>query len=157
MPHVAYEIKYDGADNWSQAVVADLDALCASEYASQVKTLTDFYDLRVGDPLLVAPVVRKVLETHYRRTYPAFFGPTENLGPIVRIIRGQGSSHPCWEDVERLDACDHATKDEHHGDDAPLAPSPPIDADNLRGTVRDCLELIHARAPQPAALKSVGA
>ena len=150
--HVAYEIKYDGADNWAKAVVADLDELCQSAYARQVKALTDFYDSRIGDPLHVAPMVRKVLETYYRRAYPAYFQPSDNLGPIIRAIRVQGASHPCWNDVETLDACNHATKGEHHGDDASLAPAAPIDADNLRGTVRDCLELIHARVPQPATL-----
>jgi wobble nucleotide-excising tRNase len=150
--HVAYEIKYDGADNWSQAAVVDLDELCRNEYARQVQALVDFYDLRKGDPLHVAPIVRKVLETYYRRTYPAYFRPDQNLGVIVRDIRAQGSSHPCWTAVETLDACNQATMDEHHGDDASLTPAAPIDADNLRGTVRDCLELVHARIPQPAAL-----
>ncbi|HEY0236299.1 MAG TPA: AAA family ATPase, partial [Afipia sp.] len=151
-PHVAYEIKYDGAENWSQASVVDLDELCQNEYTKQVATLADFYDSSAGDPLLIAPIVRKVLETYMRRTYPAYFHATMNLAPIITAIKAAGPSHPSWDDVGALEACNSATKDEHHGDDASITPAAPIDSDNLRGTVRDCLELVHARVSQTPVL-----
>lgn len=152
-----YEIKYDGADNWSKAVAADLDVLCQSDYALQLKILTDFYNERVGEPTHVAPAVRKVLETHYRRSYSAYFLPTDNLGPIIHKIREHGPSHPCWLAVDTLEACNTATMGEHHGDDPSIVSSKPVDADNLRGTVRDCLELIHAQLPQTPELRTVAA
>jgi wobble nucleotide-excising tRNase len=147
-PSVCYKIEGEGADNWSKASLADLDELCRSEHAHQLAKLHAFYDNRVGQASDVAPSVRKVLETHFRGAYSAYFLPNDNLGPIIQKIRTAGPSHPCWQHVEALEACNVGTMNEHHGDDPTVVPSGPMDADNLRATVRECLELINARLPQ---------
>ena len=151
-PDVCYKIEGEGADNWSKAELANLDQLCQSDHAKQLAKLHAFFDNREGDASDVAPAVRKVLETHFRGAYSAYFDPGDNLGPIIRKIRAHGSSHPCWNVVEALDACNNATMDEHHGDDPSVVSSGPIDPDNLRTVVRDCLELINARLPHAAAV-----
>ncbi|QDM32864.1 AAA family ATPase [Tardiphaga sp. vice352] len=151
-PDVCYKIEGEGADNWSKADIADLDKLCQSDHAKQLAKLHAFFENRTGDASDVAPAVRKVLETHFRGAYTAYFEPDDNLGPIIRKIRAHGFRHPCWDIVEALDACNNATMNEHHGNDPSVVPSGPIDPDNLRTVVRDCLELINARLPQPAAI-----
>lgn len=144
---VTYEIQYDGADRWSKAAVADLDELCQSEFTRELNILKEFYAEGTEDAAQVAPLVRRVLETHYRRTYTAYFGPTENLGPIIGLIRTEGENHPCWRDLRGLDMCNEATMADHHGEDASVAPGTPIDADNLRTIVGECLQLINAQRP----------
>lgn len=149
---VAYQIDYQGNDNWSEAKAADLDELCIGEHALHMAKLHAFYERREGIPNDVAPAVRKVLETHYRRTYTAYFQPTDNLGPIIRKIRDAGPDHPCVGHVGTLEACNEGTMGEHHGENPTLAANEPIDADNLHTLVRDCLKLIHA-LPQPGPTK----
>lgn len=154
-PQVCYKVIGDGPDNWSKAEVADLDELCRSNHALQIDKLKAFYECREGDAADIAPIVRRVLETHYRGAYSAYFSPSDNLGPIIRKVTEHGPSHPCWSHVATLDACDVGTRDEHHGDDPAVAPTEPIDPDNLRSTVRECLELINARMPQSATIVAV--
>jgi wobble nucleotide-excising tRNase len=153
-PDVCYKIEGEGADNWSKAEIADLDQLCQSDHAKQLAKLHAFYNERIGDASDVSPAVRKVLETHFRGAYTAYFDPGDNLGPIIRKIRVHGCNHPCWDIVDVLDACNNATMNEHHGDDPSVVPTGPIDPDNLRSVVRDCLELINARRPQAAEVAS---
>lgn len=146
-PQVCYKIIGEGADNWSKADVVNLDELCRSNHALQIDKLKAFYDRREGDAADIAPYVRRVLETHYRGAYSAYFDPDDNLGPMIRRIRDHGVRHPCWDHLEKLDACDVGTRDEHHGDDPTIVSSTPVDTDDLRATVRECLELINARRP----------
>ncbi len=91
--------------------------------------------------------VRKVLETHYRRSFSAYFPRKRNLGKIVRDIQATGASHPCYRDLERLENLNVATCDEHHGEDARAVVKTGVDPDALRVKVRDALELICARRP----------
>jgi len=151
----SYKIIADGADNWSNIETADLDDLCRSNHALQIDKLKVFYEQREGDPAEIVGIVRRVLETHFRGAYSAYFKPDDNLGPIILAIRARGTGHPCWADLEALDACDVNTRDEHHGDDPTVAASLPVDADNLRVTVRECLELIKARLPQNETITAV--
>ena len=140
---VCYELNFDGAELWSKARVADLDELCQSDDALQRRNLKSFFHERKGETTIVAPAVRKVLETHYRSTFPIYFGRNDNLGHIIRLIRDGGPSHPCSADLRVLDACNEATKDEHHGDDPTMVSTAPIDPDALHLIVADCLRLIN--------------
>lgn len=140
---ITLEIAFEGPDQWSRANVADIDDLCRTAHQKNVDLLSAFVDHRAGDPTHVAPAVRKVLETHYRRTYPAYFERSDWLGTIISKIRAEGPTHPCYADLAVLEGCNAATKDEHHGDDADVAPAAPIDGDGLAVAVGDCLALIN--------------
>ncbi|ADU14093.1 AAA family ATPase [Asticcacaulis excentricus] len=144
---VSYEIIYEGAEAWSKAVNVDLDQLCESDDERQRRQLLAYYETRAGTPSDVAPAVRKVLETHYRRTYRAYFKPGDNLGPIILSIKGHGSGHPCWGDVADLESCNSGTMNEHHGANAALLSDDPIDPDGLHIIVGTCLRLINAFEP----------
>lgn len=141
----SYQIEHDGADKWSKAKAVDLDVLCQSESAAQLAKLRAYYDNRTGEPSDVAPAVRKVLETHFRRAYSAYFKPEDNLGPIIRKITEAGSSHPCWNLRAELEACNVGTMAEHHGEDPSFVSTGPIDPDELHVLVSDCLRLVNAR------------
>lgn len=143
----AYQIEFNDGEEWSAAKAADLDALCASRHAKLVDALTAFVDNRKGDPDDVVLKVRKVLETHYRRSYSAYFPRKRNLGQIVRDIATAGSCHPCHRDYVMLESLNAATCDEHHGEDARVTVRTGVDPDALRVKVRDALELIGARRP----------
>lgn len=149
-----YEIALTG-DNWSKATEADLDQLCQNEDARQLKQLRAYYERREGNPSDVAPAVRKVLETYYRRTYRAYFDRGDNLGPIIKKIREHGSSHPCADDLAALESCNASTSNEHHGDDPELVSRAPIDPDELHGIVGTCLRLVHV-VERPTSLRALG-
>ena len=54
-------------------------------------------------------------------------------------------------DLGRLDNCNDATCDKHHGDDAIVVVKQGVDPDGFRVIARDALELIGARRPSGAA------
>lgn len=141
---VVYEIDFDGPENWAKARMADLDELCQSDHSLLLRRLHEYHQTRVGHPTDVAPAVRKVLETHYRRSYTAYFDRDDNLGTIISKIRAGGDTHPCHADLFDLESCNAATSDEHHGDDPLVAPSEPVDPDGLAIVVKDSLELVGA-------------
>ncbi|KQT44472.1 hypothetical protein ASG43_14110 [Aureimonas sp. Leaf454] len=88
--------------------------------------------------------VRRVLETHFRRAYSGWFGPVDDLGAIVDAIRKEGFRHPCAPLLPQLDACNAATRERHHGEDARFGSRTGVDPDELDGIVRDALVLIGA-------------
>jgi|GEM_PF-3142168 len=139
-----YEIHFEGPENWSKACAADLDDLCRSDHALLVHELQTYYEERKGKPTDVAPAVRKVLETHYRTAYSAYFDRNDNLGTIITKTRDGGPIHACYADLPDIESCNAATNYEHHGDDPKLAPAAPMDPDDLHLVVRDCLQLIGA-------------
>ena len=147
LPFASYQIEFDQNEGWSEATRVDLDQLCISAHAKHVQALKDFYDKRKGDPDHIVLMVRRVLETHYRRTFPAYFGRQENLGMIVRSINAEGPTHPCAPYAVRLESCNSSTCDHHHGDDALDIPKTGVDPDALAVIARDCLELINAVRP----------
>ena len=139
-----YEIEFEGPENWSKALRASLDELCRTEHAALVDDLLAYYHRRAGQPVSIAPHVRRVLETHYRRSYTAYFHRDDNLGEIISKIREHGSGHPCLGDLTDLEHCNEVTSGKHHGDDAIFLPDQPIDPDDLHGVVKDCLRLLGA-------------
>jgi wobble nucleotide-excising tRNase len=148
----SYEIIFEGPEQWSKARVANLDDLCRSSNDVLIDHLQTYHDKKLGDATQIAPAVRKVLETHYRRSFSAYFGRRDYLGTIITKIRDGGPSHPCYADLPDLESCNAATTHEHHGDDSEVAPTAPIDPDDLHLVVRDCLQLIGAlRRPTPGA------
>lgn len=154
----SYEIIFEGPEQWSKARIAILDDLCRSDNALLIDQLQAYHDSKLGDPTQIAPAVRKVLETHYRRTYSAYFDRKDYLGTIISKIRDGGPTHPCYADLPDLESCNAATTDEHHGDDPEVAPPAPIDPHDLHLVVRDCLQLIGAlRRPATAPTAPVAA
>ncbi len=147
VPCAAFEIDFIEGDEWSTASSVDLDQLCRAYHAKLVDEISAFVDERKGNPDHVVHNVRRVLETHYRRSYMAYFPRDRNLGQIVRDIAAAGPSHPCYRDLGRLDNCNDATCDKHHGDDAIVVVKHGVDPDELRVIAADALELIGARQP----------
>lgn len=110
-----------------------------------IEEIVAYVDHRQGAADDVVLKVRQVLETHYRRSYTAYFAHDRNLGGIVKDIADEGVSHPCHRDLVRLDNCNDATCDKHHGDDAIVLVKRGVDPDGLRVIAADALELIGAR------------
>ncbi|OYY69683.1 AAA family ATPase [Sphingomonas sp. 28-63-12] len=146
----AFQIEFDGGDEWSCATAVDLDKLCRAGHAKLTEELVAFVDERTGNADDVVLKVRQVLETHYRRSYTAYFAHDRNLGQIVRDITDEGASHPCHRDLGRLDNCNDATCDKHQGDNAVVVLKRGVDPDELRVVAADALELIGARKSAPA-------
>jgi len=147
VPAVALQIEFTGGEEWSAVSPVDLDQLCRAGHARLVDEIIAFVDDRKGDPNHVVHNVRRVLETHYRRSFTAYFSRGQNLGQIVKDIAKAGATHPCHRDLARLDNCNDATCEEHHGDDALVVVKRDVDPDGLRIVARDALELIGARRP----------
>lgn len=147
IPCAAFQIDFNNGDEWSAASVVNLDQLCRAEHVRLVDEIIDFVDENKGNADHVVHHVRRVLETHYRRSYTAYFSHDRNLGQIVKDIAEAGPSHPCHRDLGRLDNCNDATCDRHHGDDAIIVTKQGMDPDSLRIIARDVLELIGARLP----------
>ena len=151
IPSAAFKIDFTGGDEWSSASAVDLDQLCRAEHVRLVDEIIAFIDECRGNADHIVHHVRRVLETHYRRSYMAYFPHDRNLGQIVKDIAAAGPSHPCHRDVDRLDDCNVATCDRHHGEDAIVVTKQGVDPDSLRVIASDALELIGARRKSAAA------
>lgn len=147
VPCAAFQIEFSGGDEWSAASAVDLDQVCRAQHARLVDELAAFVDERTGDADHIVHNVRRVLETHYRRTYAAYFARNRNLGQIINDIAAGGPAHPCHRDLSKLDNCNDFTCDRHHGDDAIVVVKQGVDPDELRTVARDALELVGARKP----------
>jgi len=156
VPSVAFQIEFDGADQWSAATPVDLDLLCRTAHTKMVEEIIAFAENRAGDPDYVVLRIRQVLETHYRRSHTAYFRPDQNLGSIVQAIGAEGASHPCHRDLKRLGNCNDATCEKHHGDNALVIAKRGIDPDELVVIASDTLELIGARKPSGNGFASSG-
>lgn len=148
-----YQMEYSDGEEWSSAHPVRLTDLCRSKHAKQLEKLTAFADNRQGDPDDIVLHVRQVLETHYRRSYTAYFQHDRNLGKMVRDIDAYMGHHPCAGVRDRLDALNSATCDNHHGDDANVIPKRGVDPDALKVIVINTLELIGARRSNEQAIR----
>lgn len=135
----AFQIDYSGGEEWSVASTVDLDQLCRAGHAKMVDEIAAYVDSRTGSPDDIVLKVRQVLETHYRRSYSAWFHADQNLGSIVRSISETGSGHPCHRNLTQLDNCDDATCDKHHGDNAVVVAKRNVDPDELKVVAVDAL------------------
>ena len=140
-----YQMEYTDGDEWSAAKHVQLVDLCKSDHAKRLDKLIAYADNRTGDPDDIVLHVRQVLETHFRRSFTAYFPHNRNLGQIVRDIDNYSGAHPCAGVRDRLDALNSSTCDNHHGDDADVNPKKGVDPDELKLIVTDALELIGAR------------
>jgi wobble nucleotide-excising tRNase len=143
----AFEIDYSGGDEWSNASNVDLDLLCRAGHVRMIDEIAAYVDSRVGVPDDIVLKIRQILETHYRRSYSGWFDHDQNLGSIVRSISEAGTSHPCHRDLTRLDNCNDATCDKHHGDNAVIILKRGVDPDELKVIASDALELVGFRQP----------
>ena len=142
-----YQMEYTDGDEWSAAKHVQLVDLCKSDHAKRLEKLMTYADNRTGDPDDIVLHVRQVLETHFRRSFTAYFPHNRNLGQIVRDIDDYSGAHPCAGVRDRLDALNSSTCDNHHGDDADVIPKKGVDPDELKVIVTDALEVIGAREP----------
>jgi len=134
-------------DGWSTAKTADFEQLCLDGHPKLIGEIAAFVENYQGNPDDVVLKIRLVLETHFRRSYSAYFARNLNLGQIVKSIRTFGDAHPCFPFLAKLDACDDATCNKHHGDDALVIEKRGVDPDDLRVIAIDALEMIGARRP----------
>ncbi len=141
----SYQMEYSDGDEWSAAKPVHLPDLCRSGHTKRLDKLSAYVDDRQGDPDDIVLHVRQVIETHFRRSYTAYFPHNRNLGQMVRDIDEHVGAHPCDGVRDRMDALNSATCDDHHGDDADLMPKRGVDPDALKVIVIDALELIGAR------------
>ena len=157
----SYQMEYSDGDEWSAAKHVRLGDLCRSDHTKRLDKLTAFADHRQGDPDDIVLHVRQIIETHFRRSYTAYFPHNRNLGQMVRDIDDHVGVHPCVGVRDRMDALNSSTCDNHHGDDADVMPKRGVDPDALKVIVSDALELIGARRPvtssPPAPTASTGA
>lgn len=143
----SYQLEYSDGDEWSVAKHVRLGDLCRSDHTKRLDKLTAFANRRQGDPDDIVLHVRQVLETHFRRSYRAYFDHDRNLGQMVRDIDGYVGVHPCAGIRDQMDALNSATRENHHGDDANVMPKKGVDPDALMVIVRDALVLIGASKP----------
>lgn len=142
-----YQMEYSDGGEWSAAKHVRLSDLCRSDHTKRLDKLAAFADNREGDPDDIVLHVRQVIETHFRRSYTAYFPHNRNLGQMVWDIDNYGGPHPCAGARDRMDALNSSTCDNHHGDDADVMPKKGVDPDALKVIVTDALELIGARRP----------
>jgi wobble nucleotide-excising tRNase len=149
----SYQMEYSDGDEWSAAKHVRFTDLCRSDHTKRLDKLAAYADHRQGDPDDIVLHVRQVIETHFRRSYTAYFPHNRNLGQMVWDIDHHAGAHPCDGVRDRMDALNSATCDNHHGDDAGVMPRKGVDPDALKVIVSDALELIGARrlAGSPAA------
>lgn len=140
-----YQMEYSDGKEWSAAKHVRLADLCRSDHSKRLDKLTAFVDHREGDPDDIVLHVRQVIETHFRRSYTAYFAHNRNLGKMVRDIDDHVGFHPCAGLRDRMHALNAATCDNHHGDDADAMPKKGVDPDALKVIVTEALELIGAR------------
>ena len=122
-----------------------LTDLCRSDHTKRLDKLAAYAEHRQGDPDDIVLHVRQVIETHFRRSYTAYFPHNRNLGQMVWDIDHHTGGHPCAGVRDRMDALDASTCNNHHGDDAYAMPKKGVDPDALKVIVADALELIGAR------------
>lgn len=143
----SYQMEYSDGGEWSAAKHVRLTDLCRSDHTRRLHKLAAYADDRQGDPDDIVLHVRQVLETHFRRSFTAYFSHNRNLGQMVRDIDNHFGPHPCDGVRDRMDALNSATCENHHGDDANISPKKGVDPDELKVIVTDALELIGARKP----------
>jgi wobble nucleotide-excising tRNase len=142
---VSYQIEYGDGEEWSVAKHVRLADLCRSNHTKRLEKLAAYVDHRQGDPDDIVLHVRQVIETHFRRSFTAYFPHNRNLGEMVRDIDNHAGSHPCAGVRGRMAALNSATCDDHHGDDADVMPKKGVDPDALKVIVMEALELVGAR------------
>lgn len=151
-----YQMEYSDGDEWSAAKHVRLNELCRSDHAKRLDKLVAFADNRQGDPDDIVLHVRQVVETHFRRSYTAYFPHNRNLGQMVWDIDNHAGPHPCAGVRDRMDALNTSTCDNHHGDDADVMPKKGVDPDALKVIVTDALELVGARRPAASVAAAAG-
>jgi wobble nucleotide-excising tRNase len=131
---VSYQIEYGDGEEWSVAKHVRLADLCRSNHTKRLEKLAAYVDHRQGDPDDIVLHVRQVIETHFRRSFTAYFPHNRNLGEMVRDIDNHAGSHPCAGVRCRMAALNSATCDDHHGDDADVMPKRALILMHLRSS-----------------------
>ena len=126
--------------------VCDIAVLTQSQYFRDYATLKAFADRREGEPHLVAPAIRRLLETYLRTKSPHSFPANVYLGEMIGKIRiaGPGTAlYGAARHRETLDAINEYSQLFHHGEGAQV-PADIIDANELHSYVKQTLEIVEA-------------
>jgi wobble nucleotide-excising tRNase len=122
----------------------DVVVLTRSQYLRDYETLKAFAVRNEGDPHLVAPAVRRLLESYFRMKSPGSFASNEWLGDMIGKVRlaGQGNAlHGAARHLISLDAINAYSQGFHHGDGAGVV-AEPLDTNELRSYVRQTLGIV---------------
>jgi wobble nucleotide-excising tRNase len=139
----AAQILYHPATG-SKLAAFDLDEACRGRARAELDDLLAFRATGAGNLREIIKKLRVVLETFFRSSFPASFGPEDNLGAILNAIRAGGDTHPAHEHYDALDRINDYTANYHHGEDAHGAAEPVLDHVELRGYVNVTLKMVNA-------------
>lgn len=121
-----------------------IEDLTRPEYFRDYDTLQRFLHHADGDPYLVAPAIRRLLESYLRMKQPSAFKPTEWLGDMIKEIRQAAAGSPLHDAqhlLEDLIAINEYSQHFHHGEGT-QATAPIINNDELRTYVRQTLDFV---------------
>jgi wobble nucleotide-excising tRNase len=121
-----------------------IDDLTRPEYFRDYDTLQRFLHHADGDPYLVAPAIRRLLESYLRMKQPSAFKPTEWLGDMIKAIRQAAAGSPLHDAqhlLEDLIAINEYSQHFHHGEGT-QATAPTINNDELRTYIRQTLDFV---------------
>ncbi len=94
----------------------DIDKASQARYEAGVKSLRDFCEHGLGDPLDVVQKIRPVLESHCKSTCSGLFEENEYLGDMIAKIRNAGSEHQLHDYCDELEQLNDYSKRYYHGD-----------------------------------------
>ena len=134
----------DQLDDGTKIVPIDIAIACRGATARDVAALQAFYNRNEGDPVDICRAMRTVLEHYLWTIYPdSFMAHQDTLGAMTEKIRAGGASHPAASLYPRLNQINMYSRPSHHGEDPASATSIHIDPQELRGFVRDTLQIAH--------------
>jgi len=122
----------------------DVEAETLSDYLKNYNTLLAFYRAGSGNIVDVARSIRPFLEGMLRMHFPGHFAQYEWLGDFIAKIRQADESSPLSHakaDLRTFEAINDYSKKFHH-DQNPGADSVPISETELRGYVKQTLNLV---------------
>lgn len=135
-----YQFISTGADGWSTAERADIDELCATDYARDVDLLKDFVSQRQGVAREVVRAIRPTLETYLRFVFPDRFDRNDWLGTIIEKIRDGGAEHPLANQLGDLEHCNRDTQ--YHGADRQTGSAETLSVDEVGELAERCLSIV---------------
>jgi wobble nucleotide-excising tRNase len=124
--------------------VCDLAALTRSQYFRDYGILKAFAERREGEPHLVAPAIRRLLETYLRTKSPNSFPANVYLGEMICKIRLAASGTALYKALRHLDSLDAINTYSqvfHHGEGAGVS-AEILNLNELYSYVTQTLEIV---------------
>jgi wobble nucleotide-excising tRNase len=135
---------FSTGEGHSKIDVFEIDDLTRPEYFKDYDSLHRFLHHSDGDARLVAPAIRRLLESYLRMKQPSAFKANEWLGDMIRKIRESGPGNPLHDAqslLEDLSAINEYSQRFHHGQGEKAVPEI-INPDELRTYIRLTLSFV---------------